>query len=414
MHLQAKSDQSENSIDASNTSENMFFEACAVPSTTLSNNNSYREGDDTASHFPASYSSPPKTNATGASNPQMQTPSPVMIGGRGGGGGRPKSFIEQMDVESVLEQMTNEIRTAGLRKGRENALVELVAEVRASCKDYTNKCKTTHKEWVQFSEESLSYAGLCRRDKEDMISFMENLKMELAKRERRVEEALKEAEVKRDQSEKECIAAKEEAERVKKESEEAQKKTMEDSEQRLQREIAKVKARLIKEAEKKASKCVEGVSAEYGKKLNILKAKLESSEKVRLEKEGEVKDLKGALEAETRKYKIDLEEWQATSEENEKSFESLAKENQGLMLENNKLNSEVSQLREQGVRVLGEQREKRRAELDGVEQRVKGVIRKKDELIRKLLERAERAEKRALDVERVLLEIDSNFTVEDK
>ena len=133
-----------------------------------------------------------------------------------------------------------------------------------------------------------------------------------------------------------------------------------------------------------------------------------------MEKEGEVKDLKGALVAETRKYKIDLEEWQATSEENEKSFESLAKENQGLMLKNNKLNSEVSQLREQGIRVLGEQREKRRAELDGVEQRVKGVIRKKDELIRKLLERAERAEKRALDVEKVLLEIDSNFTVEDK
>ena len=51
-----------------------------------------------------------------------------------------------------------------------------------------------------------------------MISFMENLKMELAKRERRVEEALKEAELKRDQSEKECIAAKEEAERVKKEA----------------------------------------------------------------------------------------------------------------------------------------------------------------------------------------------------
>ena len=42
-----------------------------------------------------------------------------------------RSFIEQMDVESVLEQMTNEVRTAGLRKGRENALVELVAEVRA-------------------------------------------------------------------------------------------------------------------------------------------------------------------------------------------------------------------------------------------------------------------------------------------
>ena len=86
MHLQAKSDQSENSIDASNTSEKMFFEACA----STSNNTSYREGEDTASHFPASYSSPPKTNATGASNPQMQTPSPVMIGGRGGGGGRPK------------------------------------------------------------------------------------------------------------------------------------------------------------------------------------------------------------------------------------------------------------------------------------------------------------------------------------
>ncbi|GMI08904.1 hypothetical protein TrLO_g4705 [Triparma laevis f. longispina] len=408
--LSAASSNSEN-YDVTNTNESeLYFQSPEGDSSAK-----YMEGygGDNQSHFTRGHESPETKITRGSSNPQMETPSPAGSRGvvMGIGMGRPKSFIEPLHLSPLLSQITSEIRTSGLRKGRENSLISLITELQTSLSDYTNQCKSVHKEWVKFSEDSMSLAGKCRKNKEDLILSNETLKMETAKREKRVGEILEENEIKMGESKKAEEYAKSELGKVKLECVETVKETKENAELRIQREVSRIKARLIKESSKKAQRCVEGVTVEYGRKVKVLKEKFEREEKGRKEREKEVEVLKGRLEEEERKYRIEVDEWKSTSEENEKGFESLVNENQGLLVENNKLQSSVSILREENMKTLKEQREKRRAELDDVEDRVKGVIRKKDELIRKLLDRAERAENRAVGVEKVLMEIDGNFRV---
>ena len=106
--------------------------------------------------------------------------------------------------------------------------------------------------------------------------------------------------------------------------------------------------------------------------------------------------------------------WELQVEERNKVMETAMDENGALLKENNSLGMENERLRKEMSEEVARQRDRRRAELEGVEARVKEVVSKKDETIMNLLSRASTAERRGAQLLTILKEIDGNFHTLDE
>ena len=148
-----KSNANNNNTPARSSQNNPQF---CTPSPTLSRsdhdgeeNNSYTPNSPTPFSVRSNYNSPSSTNSISNSNSNFRpTTSPPN---------------HQM-IEDEIEILLTEIRTAGLRKGRENCLIELSLEIRKSVRNYASKATTSHKTWVLFAEENLSNSSNLQRE----------------------------------------------------------------------------------------------------------------------------------------------------------------------------------------------------------------------------------------------------------
>lgn len=353
---------------------------------------------------------PPTPPLSGAANPQFQTPSPPGLTAQGLSAYNRPSPIELSDtMDDLLDTITNEIRTAGLRKGRENALVDLVSELREASRDQKQSCKKAVKEWALFAESTMSSKnGIDRKLDEIVVEHEMALKTSRLEAERKESEysaTVKELKDKLAQITSEVEACKSEAAEEREGHRLASKKREEEMEVRLQREVSRIKSRLAREAEKKAAKCVEGVSAEFMKKIKALKVRVDEGESLKsrhLELEGVHKRMEEKMTRES-------DEWEAERVNHSKAVDIMVNENDSLIRRISEMEKELAKLREEKMEEVEKQRQRRRVEFEGVEARVREVVCKKDAAIRTLLERAESAERRGAQLQKFLDELDQNI-----
>tara|TARA_A100001015_G_scaffold321258_1_gene451059 strand:+ start:2348 stop:3610 length:1263 start_codon:yes stop_codon:yes gene_type:complete len=370
------------------------------------------ENDD----FDSKSSYLPSPRLPGVANPQFQTPSPPGARAQGRDSDlrrcRPSTLELNDTMDELLDTISNEIRTAGLRKGRENVLVDLVAELRDSSRDQRQSCKKMVKEWALFAEATLSSKnGIEREMEENALRFKESKKESELEEERKSSEhraALRElmeklANVTSEVQDCKSVAAKEREEYIV-----AFKKREDEMENRLQSEVSRIKSKTAREAEKKAATCVERVSAEFMKKMKALK--------VRVEEGVSFKGRCAELERENGRIKEviaeERERWDEERTESSGAMDMLMEENVSLLKAESELKRELEKIREEKVEDIAKQRERRRVEFEGVEARVREVVSKKDATIRTLLERAELAEKRAAQLQNFLSKLDRDINLE--
>ncbi|GMH74555.1 hypothetical protein TrRE_jg13456 [Triparma retinervis] len=320
------------------------------------------------------------------------------------------SPIELSDtMDELLDTITNEIRTAGLRKGRENVLVDLVSELRGASRDQRQSCKKAVKEWALFAESTMSSKNRIGRDLDECVVQHERVqketRLEAERKEAEYSETVKELRGKLAQVTAEFEACKRDAAEERDGHIIASKKREEEMEGRLQREVSRIKSRLAREAEKKAAKCVEGVSAEFMKKIKALK--------VRVEEGGSFKakylESEGVQERMEERMTLEREEWEAERADHSKAVDIMVEENDSLLRNKLEMEKELAMMKEEKVQEIAKQRQKRRVEFEGVEARVREVVSKKEATIRTLLERAESAERRGGQLQKFLDELDENI-----
>ena len=194
---------------------------------------------------------PPTPPLSGAANPQFQTPSPQALRVQGSLPADRPSPIELSDtMDELLDTITNEIRTAGLRKGRENVLVDLVSELRGASRDQRQSCKKAVKEWALFAESTMSSKNRIGRDLDECVVQHERVqketRLEAERKEAEYSETVKELRGKLAQVTAEFEACKRDAAEERDGHIIASKKREEEMEGRLQREVSRIKSRLAR------------------------------------------------------------------------------------------------------------------------------------------------------------------------
>ena len=202
------------------------------------------------------------------SNPQMQTPSPVASRGAESQRNRkllqvknvmkrPSTIPDSDNLEEMMEALLSEIRTAGLRKGRENVLVDMVRELRQTSKEHTSQYKRVVKDWSVFAEDKLSIANeTTRRMEQSCANFdreaashrqeTERMSLEHASVVQGLNAKISELTLRLEQSERGAAEERKQHEAAIVKIEDAAKVCQ-------HREVSRVKTRLIREAEKKVS-----------------------------------------------------------------------------------------------------------------------------------------------------------------
>jgi len=355
----------------------------------------------------------PMSPIPGVANPQVQTPSPDSRVHEYENGTehmkRPQTIDLDGTLDELLDSILNEVRTAGLRKGRENVLVDLLGELRQAGREQKLSCKKAVKEWAIFAESNGSKANRLSHEVEEKSLECERVLRECqleAKRRgeasseslRKLRQELSGVKLELDGSKRLVLDERKGHEQV------LERKEVE-ARERLQREISRTKSRLVREAEKKAAKCVESVSAEFLIKIEALKARVAEGESFGARCEV----LEKELETHERRRDEENEQWEAERNERGRAMESLMEENNMLLKGRTVMEEELKRLREEKAEEVANQRERRRVEFEKVEARVKEVVGKKDAIIKSLLERAEVAERRGAQLQHFLSELDARI-----
>ena len=161
-------------------------------------------------------------------------------------------------LNEIISHLTNEIRTAGLRKGRENALISLLNELKEEHQKLFQKQIAVCEQWTLHAEEckrhisSLQQQLLLCKDEKQRAETKTQLATEDCKK------ALLELETTRS----ECIVIREEAERVKNEAREqcAERKAF--FKEETSRKIIELKQLLNKEKDSIKRSCIHDAQIE--------------------------------------------------------------------------------------------------------------------------------------------------------
>jgi len=184
----------------------------------------------------------------------------------------------------------------------------------------------------------------------------------------------------------------------------------------MKKEISRVKESVKKDASKRAIKCVEGVEMEYRGKVGDLKSQLGAL----TEANGEMAAANGELEKKVAEQAAAMdrlegfrremeEEYDGGREESETALRSAYGESEELLRENNELRARIAVVEEECGEEVANVKEKRRVDLQNVEERVKEVMAKKAFVIEGERARAERAEGRAAQLEKMLNALNDGF-----
>jgi chromosome segregation ATPase len=317
-------------------------------------------------------------------------------------------------ISDFMEALLNEIRTAGLRKGRENAIVSVVQDLRAQTKAYSAECKSTLKEWVLFSEAAVSARNIAGKK----WKILEDQAEEMHRGATHAVDALKATVEARDG----------EVAELKEQIKLLQASSITDKEandvkwmERLTKEIAATKQRLVKDAEKKAVKCVEGVEGEYKAKIAKLKEQLGELKGML---DAQVDDNSGLVaqieEKDTAIKRLQTfgkemdDEYASCSKQSDMMLQSAHAENEELLKANNDLRARLAVMKEACDEECASIKNRRKRDLESVETRVREVVKSKEKTIERLMERTEVAERRAAELEKMLNALNDGFEmVED-
>ncbi|GMI22356.1 hypothetical protein TeGR_g5289 [Tetraparma gracilis] len=315
---------------------------------------------------------------------------------------------------SYLEAMLTEVRTAGLRKGRETALVNLLAETVRSVKQFGASYGDAQKDMTVFAESQMSRANHVGKRWHAADSRYRESELQIEQARERWE-----AEVEGAGRERDAAALKlQEATHTHKETLTAREREWKEV---AASQVKAAKQRWAKEFEKRAAKCVESVEGEYRAKMNTLKADLEKEREQTKTCAAHANDLEAELErtrAELERseaFRKEMEgEYESATRHNERLLQSAQDESEALLKANNDLRAQAAVTQEACDKEVAETKNKRARDLMAVEERVKEVVKKKEQWGQSMLARAEKAEVRVREMEKVLNALNDGFELVDE